>query len=247
MKANLSFYFSWPSDNDIELILTIFSPQKNLLTTSSCWFSQFDIKHKTVSSSLSNYCVASRKRRVFCVFKFWPISHCNLASNLVPLQWHHNGHDGISNHQPHECLLKCLVKAHIQENIKAPHHWPLCRELTGDWWIPRTPAQRASNKENVSIWWRHHADAAPATLTCWPDHTNQPCLSRLNPQPTKQVLIPDTVWWCRWLGAHLSQLTRKWGSNFKRATSENRLWINLTHLPLVPHICLSKMGQHLFR
>ena len=41
----------------------------------------------------------------------------------------------------------------IKENIKAPRHWPLCREFTGDRWIPRT---RASNAGSVSIWWRHH-------------------------------------------------------------------------------------------
>ena len=37
------------------------------------------------------------------------------------------------------------------KNIKAPRHWPLCGELTGEF-----PAQRASNAETVSIWWRHH-------------------------------------------------------------------------------------------
>ena len=28
-----------------------------------------------------------------------------------------------------------------QRNIKAPRHWPLCVEFTGDWWIPRTNGQ----------------------------------------------------------------------------------------------------------
>ena len=41
----------------------------------------------------------------------------------------------------------------IKEYTKAPRHWPLCGEFTGDRWIPRT---KASNVENVSIWWRHH-------------------------------------------------------------------------------------------
>ena len=41
----------------------------------------------------------------------------------------------------------------IKENIKALRHWPLCGEFTDDRWIPRT---RASNVENVSIWWRRH-------------------------------------------------------------------------------------------
>ena len=46
-----------------------------------------------------------------------------------------------------------FIQAHIKENIKALRHWPLWGELTGHRWIPCT---KASNEENVSIWWRHH-------------------------------------------------------------------------------------------
>ena len=42
---------------------------------------------------------------------------------------------------------------HIKENIKAPRHWCLWWEFTGDRWIPRT---KASNAEKVSISWGHH-------------------------------------------------------------------------------------------
>ena len=31
-----------------------------------------------------------------------------------------------------------FMQAQIIENIKAPQHWPLCGEFTGDRWIPRT-------------------------------------------------------------------------------------------------------------
>ena len=34
-----------------------------------------------------------------------------------------------------------FIQAQIKENIKAPRHWPLCGELTGDRWIPRTKGQ----------------------------------------------------------------------------------------------------------
>ena len=34
-----------------------------------------------------------------------------------------------------------FIRAQIKENFKAPHHWPLCGEFTGDWWIPRTNCQ----------------------------------------------------------------------------------------------------------
>ena len=46
------------------------------------------------------------------------------------LQWRHNKRDGVSNHQPHDCLPN-RYKAQIKENIKAPRHWPLCGEFTG--------------------------------------------------------------------------------------------------------------------
>ena len=34
-----------------------------------------------------------------------------------------------------------FIRAQIKENIKAPRHWPLCGEFTGDWWITRTNGQ----------------------------------------------------------------------------------------------------------
>ena len=52
-------------------------------------------------------------------------------------------------------FIQPFIQTPIKENIKAPRHWPLCGEVTGDQWIP---AQMASNAENVSIWWRHHGD-----------------------------------------------------------------------------------------
>ena len=66
--------------------------------------------------------------------------------SLVPfrdftLQWRHNGRDSDSNDQPHGCLLNRFIQTQIKENIKAPRHWPLCGEFTGDQWIPRTNGQ----------------------------------------------------------------------------------------------------------
>ena len=34
-----------------------------------------------------------------------------------------------------------LFQAQIEENIKAPRHWPLHGEFTGDRWIARTNGQ----------------------------------------------------------------------------------------------------------
>ena len=49
------------------------------------------------------------------------------------LQWRHNERDGVSYHQPHDCLLHRLLKPQIKENTKAPRHWYLVRG------IPRSP------------------------------------------------------------------------------------------------------------
>ena len=69
------------------------------------------------------------------------------------LQWCHNGYDSISNHQPHDCLLKCLFR-HRSKKTSKLRVTGLCAgnsPKTGEF-----PPQRASYAENVSIWWRHH-------------------------------------------------------------------------------------------
>ena len=38
-------------------------------------------------------------------------------------------------------VYSIVYRAQIKENIKAPRHWPLCGEFTGDRWIPRTNGQ----------------------------------------------------------------------------------------------------------
>ena len=82
-------------------------------------------------------------------YQYWKqIQSMHHAFIIRSLHWRHNDHDGVSNHQPHGCLLQPFSQTQIKENIKAPRHGPLCGEFT---------AQMASNAENVSIWWRHHA------------------------------------------------------------------------------------------
>ena len=88
---------------------------------------------------------------------------------VSPLQWRHNEHDGISNHQPHDCLRNRLFSRRSQKTSKF-RVTGLCAGNSSV--IGEFPAQRASNADNVSIWWRHHAhNDSPlvqvvATCTC---------------------------------------------------------------------------------
>ena len=80
------------------------------------------------------------------------------------LHWRHNGHDSVSNHQPHDCLLNRLFRRRTKK-ISKLRVTGLCAgnsPETGEF-----PAQMASYAENVSIWWRHNdtlMHAPPTTL-----------------------------------------------------------------------------------
>ena len=62
-------------------------------------------------------------------------------------------------------VYSTFIQTQIKENIKAPRHWPLCGEF---------PAQMASNTENASIWWRHHALIASVASFWTPYLTSRP-------------------------------------------------------------------------
>ena len=70
---------------------------------------------------------------------------------IYSLQWRHNEHDDVSNHQPYDCLDR-LFRCRWKETSKLRAS-ALCvgnSPVTGEF-----PAQRASNAGNVSIWWHH--------------------------------------------------------------------------------------------
>ena len=69
------------------------------------------------------------------------------------LLWGHYGRDGVSNHQPRDCLLNRSFRRRSKKTLKL-RVTVLCAgnsPVTSEF-----PAQMASNAENVSIWWRHH-------------------------------------------------------------------------------------------
>ena len=86
--------------------------------------------------------------RVTLTYGGWP---CKATGHLFYITM--NESDGVSNHQPHDCLLKRLFGRRSKKTSKF-RVTSLCvgnSPGTGEF-----PAQRASNAENVSIWWHHH-------------------------------------------------------------------------------------------
>ena len=78
----------------------------------------------------------------------------SLARKAVrTVHWRHHRRDGVPIHHPQDCLLHRLFKRTSKKTPKL-RVTGLCEgnsPVTGEF-----PAQRASNAENVSIWWRHH-------------------------------------------------------------------------------------------
>ena len=76
----------------------------------------------------------------------------NMGKNNV-LQFRHNERDVVSNRQCHDCLLNRLFRRRSKKTKKL-RVTGLCEgnsPMTGEF-----PAKKATNAENVSIWWRHH-------------------------------------------------------------------------------------------
>ena len=89
------------------------------------------------------------------LFHMCPASERTLNMTKVgQSQWRHNERDGVSNHQPHGCLLNCLFSRRSKK-ISKLRTTGLCvwnSPVTGE-----LPTQRSNNAENGFIWWRHHA------------------------------------------------------------------------------------------
>ena len=78
------------------------------------------------------------------------------------LRWRHNGSDGVSNYQPHDCLLNRVFRRRSKKASKL-RVTGLC---AGNSPVPgEFPTQMASNAENVPIWWRHHDVPVPNRIT----------------------------------------------------------------------------------
>ena len=71
----------------------------------------------------------------------------------ISLQLRHNERDGVSNHQPPDCLLNRLFRRRSKKTLKL-RVTGLCE---GNSLVSSEfSAQRFSNAENVSVWWHHH-------------------------------------------------------------------------------------------
>ena len=83
----------------------------------------------------------------------YPVDQQMISAIISSWQWRHNGCDGVSNHQPHHCVLNRVFWRRSKKTSKL--------RVTGlKWNLPVTgefPAPQMASKEwNISISWRNH-------------------------------------------------------------------------------------------
>ena len=106
-----------------------------------------------------------------CLSTYWSLEDIIPEDVLrCTLEWRHNGLDGVSNHQPHHCLRNRLFRSRSKKTseLRVPGLCEGNSPVTGEF-----PAHMASNAENVSIWWRHHAmsNSCETALLLMPPNT----------------------------------------------------------------------------
>ena len=144
-----AIYIKWPSWRKI-------SPAKN----------PFINNNKTWSMCVNLVKCLSYLVTVYIFFNFsclvdrytLAMSDTYLYDFILTLLWPDNGSDGVSNHQPRNCLLNHSFRRRSKKTSKL-RVTGLCEGNslgTGEF-----PTLMASNAENVSIWWRHHEVTLP--------------------------------------------------------------------------------------
>ena len=148
-----SFFYLW-LDNVLvkesvtfvtRLILALLNHERNwvkifrlLFVFRMCCRECMCVSHYSVNSYV-NVCTFTQNHvyiYIICIYAYaYSLWKEIIKISYSTLLWRHNGHDGISNHQPHDCLLNRLFRRGSKKTSKL--------RVTGFWdrWIPRTNGQ----------------------------------------------------------------------------------------------------------
>ena len=97
---------------------------KNKVYTAGSW-----LQHNPIQGSFGVWAQHERRRLIITP----PLS--DWAHNHNALQWRHNGRDGVSNHQPHDCLLNRLFRHRSKKasKLRITGRWPVNSPHKGQW------------------------------------------------------------------------------------------------------------------
>ena len=164
------------------------------------------------------------------------INNTSKAFCFASLPWRHNGHDGVSNHQPRHCLFNRLFRRRSKKTSKL-RVTGLCAgnsPVTGEF-----PAQIASNRKffhlMTSSWWSPIQNSMIAlvfhTITC---QQSSQCVSLHLCKTARRM----TFAMCEYLGLFWRLHCKGYSDNHTR---------NRFMLPNVYGLCKSTRHHRIFR
>ena len=83
----------------------------------------------------------------------WVQLYASTLADPRSLHWRYNDHGGVSNHQPHGCLLNRFISPRSNKTSMLCVSGLCAGNSPGP---VNSPHKGASNAENCSIWWRHY-------------------------------------------------------------------------------------------
>ena len=159
-------------------------------------------------------------------FRWHKPPHCLYAKSL---QWRHNERDGVSNHQPHHCLVNGLFRHRSKKTSKlrvtalCARNPPVAGEI---------PARRASNAESVSMRWRHHDTVVSVLHSSLKQSAVKffpisGCLQSIILARGYQSYPHCRQRWCPWWRHHISTLSKLFSFvsfHHKRYIIRTKMW-----------------------
>ena len=113
-----------------------------------------DVLQPNEANPLAASCCLQRICLTWSILKFsntfcWSFAIIGIVGKIplrfMPLQWRHNGRDGVSNRQLHDCLLNRLLCVYQRKHrssaslavvrrihrwlVNSPHKWPVTRKM----------------------------------------------------------------------------------------------------------------------
>ena len=119
-----------------------------LVACAQCWHDVINIFQSKTTCIFSKFWLWAHKPFVkwfpeHLLLQAWVAHFPGYPHPGLTLQWRHNGHDSVSNHQPHDCLLNNLFRRRSKKTSKlrvaglcagnspgnSPHKWPVTRKM----------------------------------------------------------------------------------------------------------------------
>ena len=131
-----------------------------------------------------------------CGWIGWIQANCNLVLRTrSALLWRHNGHDGVSNHQSHDCLHNHSFRRRSKKisKLRVTGLYAGNSPVTNEF-----PAQMTINAENVSIWWRHRVESC-TIFNCQEKLGDSISNVTVNDVPVNDLAQLAVMWSVHWL------------------------------------------------